>query len=108
MILCINSSAALLRFNPEDVIIPDDTIRHVISSKHLTQEEDGVRNMKRCLEIIHTKLNLFRLMKPGDNLFEKSIKIDVQFPMTVSVKDVEVLLKNDENQRNSILNSMYL
>uniref|UniRef100_A0A6C0DWY2 ATPase AAA-type core domain-containing protein n=1 Tax=viral metagenome TaxID=1070528 RepID=A0A6C0DWY2_9ZZZZ len=95
-------------FNPEDVIIPDDTIRHVISSKHLTQEEDGVRNMKRCLEIIHTKLNLFRLMKPGDNLFEKSIKIDVQFPMTVSVKDVEVLLKNDENQRNSILNSMYL
>jgi hypothetical protein len=95
-------------FKTEEVIIPDDTVRHVISSKHLTQEEDGVRNMKRCLEIIHTKLNLFRLMKPDDNLFEKSIKIDVKFPMTVSIQDVEILLKNDENQRNSILNSMYL
>jgi ATP-dependent Lon protease len=95
-------------FQPEEVVIPDETIKHIVGAKHLTQEEDGVRNMKRCLEIIHTKLNLFRLMKPDENLFEKEIKLEVQFPYTVSPKIVDILIKNEENQRNSILNSMYI
>ena len=95
-------------FQPDDVVIPDDTIKHIVGAKHLTQEEDGVRNMKRCLEIVHTKLNLFRLMKPDENLFEKDMKLEVQFPFTVTPKIVDVLIKNDENQRNSILNSMYI
>jgi len=95
-------------FQPDDVVIPDDTVKHIVGSKNLTQEEDGVRNMKRCLEIIHTKLNLFRLMKPDENLFEKDMKLEVQFPFTVTPKIVDVLIKNEENQRNSILNSMYI
>jgi ATP-dependent Lon protease len=95
-------------FKNEDIIIPDDTIRHIVTSKQLTQEEDGVRNMKRCLEIIHTKLNLFRLMKPDENLFEKDIKLDVSFPFTVLPKTIETLIKNDENQKQSLLNSMYI
>ena len=95
-------------FKNEDIIIPDDTIRHIVTSKQLTQEEDGVRNMKRCLEIIHTKLNLFRLMKPDQNLFEKDIKLEVTFPFTVLPKTIETLIKNDENQKQSLLNSMYI
>jgi len=95
-------------FKNEDIIIPDDTIRHIVTSKQLTQEEDGVRNMKRCLEIIHTKLNLFRLMKPDENLFEKDIKLEVSFPFTVLPKTIETLIKNDENQKQSLLNSMYI
>jgi ATP-dependent Lon protease len=95
-------------FQPEDVVIPDDTVKHIVGAKNLTQEEDGVRNMKRCLEIIHTKLNLFRLMKPDENLFEKDMKLEVEFPFTVTPKIVDVLIKNEENQRNSILNSMYI
>ena len=47
-----------------------------------TNNEDGVRNLKRCLEIIHTKLNLYRLMRPGTNLFEKDMSLEVKFPMT--------------------------
>jgi ATP-dependent Lon protease len=95
-------------FQPEDVVIPDETIKHIVGAKHLTQEEDGVRNMKRCLEIVHTKLNLFRLMKPDENLFEKDMKLEVQFPFAVTPKIVDLLIKNEENQRNSILNSMYI
>ena len=95
-------------FQPDDVVIPDEAIKHIVGAKHLTQEEDGVRNMKRCLEIVHTKLNLFRLMKPDENLFEKDMKLDVQFPFTVSPKIIDVLIKNEENQRNSILHSMYI
>jgi len=96
-----------VNFQPEDIIIPDETIKHIVGAKHLTQEEAGVRNMKRCLEIIHTKLNLFRLMKPEENLFSKDIKMEVKFPMTVGPKEVDALIKNEEKQSQSIL-AMYL
>jgi len=54
-----------VRFDKNDIIIPDDTIRYIVSKN--TENEQGVRNLKRCLEIIYMKLNLYRLLKPdGD------------------------------------------
>ena len=94
-------------FKEGDIVIPDETIKYIVSSQHLTQKEDGVRNMKRCLEIIHTKLNLFRLVKPDENMFSKDIDIKVQFPFTVDTKAVDVLIKNEEKQSQSLL-SMYI
>lgn len=94
-------------FTIEDVIIPDDTLQYIITTEKLTQGESGVRNLKRCLEIIHTKLNLFRLMKPDMNLFEKEMKIDVKFPFTVTRKDVDLFIKNEETNK-SVLYSMYV
>jgi ATP-dependent Lon protease len=96
-----------VNFKMEDVIIPDDTIRYIVSSQHLTQKEDGVRNMKRCLEIIHTKLNLFRLVKPEQNMFSKDIAMNVTFPFSVDTKAVDILIKNEEKQSQSLL-SMYI
>jgi ATP-dependent Lon protease len=57
-----------VKFNDGDIIIPEDVVNHIIETH--CNKEDGVRILKRCLEIIHTKLNLYRLMKPGTNLFE--------------------------------------
>ena len=94
-------------FQESDVIIPDDTLMYIITNKTLTQDEAGVRNLKRCLEIIHTKLNLFRLVKSDNELFKAEIDLKVTFPMTVSCKDVDILIKNDENQNQSML-SMYI
>ena len=96
-----------VNFKTEDIVIPDDTIKYIVSAQHLTQKEDGVRNMKRCLEIIHTKLNLFRLVKPDENMFAKDIDMKVQFPFTVDTKAVDVLIKNEEKQSQSLL-SMYI
>jgi len=96
-----------VNFKPEDVIIPDDTLQYIITTEKLTQGESGVRNLKRCLEIIHTKLNLFRLMKPDMNLFEKEMKLDVKFPFTVTRKDVDLFIKNEETNK-SVLYSMYV
>jgi ATP-dependent Lon protease len=73
-----------------EIIIPDETITHI--NMHLTENEKGVRNLKRCLEIIHTKLNLFRLMKPGANVFDKSLK-SVKFPFTVTPDIIDTLIK---------------
>jgi ATP-dependent Lon protease len=95
-----------VNFAEGDIVLPDDTIKYIISTKHLTHEEAGVRNMKRCLEIIHTKLNLFRLVKPEDNLFTKEIAMQVEFPYTVLKNHVDVLIKNEEKQSQSLL-AMY-
>ena len=96
-----------VNFNEADVIIPDDTIQYMISNSSLTKDEAGVRNLKRCLEIVYTKLNLFRLMKPdSENIFAKEISIKVSFPFTVTRKDVDVFIKNEDQQSQSML-AMY-
>ena len=96
-----------VNFAEGDVIIPDDTIQYIVSSTYLTKNEAGVRNLKRCLEIIHTKLNLFRLVKPESGLFGKDMKLEVNFPFTVNRKDVDILIKNEEEQNQSLL-AMYV
>jgi len=93
-------------FAEEDVIIPDDVIQYIVSNASFTKNEDGVRNLKRCLEIIYTKLNLFRLVKPEANIFGKEIDLVVEFPFTVTKKHVDIFIKNDEDQNQSML-AMY-
>jgi ATP-dependent Lon protease len=96
-----------VNFTAEDVIIPDETLDFIISSAGMTKKEEGVRNLKRCLEIIHTKVNLFRLMKPDHNLFSKDMDMKITFPLTVLKKTVEGLIKNEETQNQSLL-AMYV
>ena len=71
-----------VNFNKDDIIISEDVLKHII--KEHTGDEQGVRNLKRCLEIIHTKLNLYRLMKPDTNLFESDMCLNIKFPVNVS------------------------
>lgn len=96
-----------VNFNEEDVIIPDETIQYIVSNEALTKEESGVRNLKRCLEIIYTKLNLFRLMKTDTSLFGKDLELKVTFPFTVEKKEVDALIKNDAGRNQSLL-AMYV
>ena len=96
-----------VNFTIEDVIIPDETIQYIASNTSLTKEESGVRNLKRCLEIIYTKLNLFRLVKPGtDNIFAKDMDLKVSFPFTVTKKEVDIFIKNEDTISQSML-AMY-
>ena len=94
-----------VKFDNGDIIIPDDVLSY-INDTHC-HKEDGVRNMKRCLEIIYTKLNLYRLMKPGSNLFEGEMSIKVEFPFKVTKDIVDKLIKKEE-QNLSALYSMYV
>jgi ATP-dependent Lon protease len=82
-----------VKFNATDILIPEETLHNLITNH--TEKEDGVRNLKRCLEIIHTKLNLYRLMKPGTNLFESDMSIKVDFPLTVTSDIVDKLIKKN-------------
>ena len=70
-------------------------------------KEDGVRNLKRCIEIIYTKLNLFRLMKPDTNLFDEDMSLKVEFPFTVTKEIVDKLIKKEKEDDKPML-SLYL
>jgi ATP-dependent Lon protease len=93
-------------FKKDEIIIPDDVLEYIINTPGMTRNEDGVRNFKRCLEIIYTKLNLFRLVKSDSNILTKEIDLKVTFPFTVTKKDVDALIRNDEKQSQSLL-AMY-
>lgn len=92
-------------FKSEDIVITDQNIKHII--EHYCNKEDGVRNLKRCLEIIHTKLNLYRLMRPDSNLFEEEMSLKVAFPFTLTNDIIDKLIKKNENSLNPSLYMLY-
>jgi ATP-dependent Lon protease len=94
-----------VRFLPEDIIIPDETEHYIIDN--FCNKEDGVRNLKRCLEIIYTKLNLYRLMRPGSNLFEEDMALKVEFPFKVTKDIVDKLIKTNK-ENISALHNLYV
>ena len=98
-----------VNFNEGDIIIPDDVISYIITNTSMTHNEQGVRNLKRCLEIIHTKLNLYRLIDSSNTngILGKDLNMIVEFPFTVSRKIVDTFIKNDALQNQSVL-AMYV
>jgi len=86
-----------VRFGADDILIPSEALSYIIEK--YTKNEKGVRNLKRCIEIIYTKLNLYRLMKPDTNLFKEDLTFEVKFPFTVTREIVDKLIKlsDDDN-----------
>ena len=82
-------------FKEGDIIISDEVYEYLNSN--YTNSEKGVRNLKRCIEVIYNKINLYRLLKPGSELFndEKSVKITL--PYTVTIEDINKFIKKKEN-----------
>jgi len=99
-----------VNFQTEDITIPDETIKHIVNNytKNGDTIEEGVRNLKRCLEIIFTKLNLYRLIKPDTNLFEADISFDVKFPISITSDVVDKLIVKNENEDNSVWKNWYV
>lgn len=94
-------------FESEDIIIEDDVVQYIVDN--YTDKEFGVRNLKRCLEIIHTKLNLYRLMKPGSSLFDNTTTLEVSFPKFKLTRDiVDKLIKKPDDTMKNILNTLYI
>ena len=83
-----------VKFDSKDITIDDEAMKYIMST--FCADEKGVRNLKRCLEIIHTKLNLYRLMKEGTNLFQEDLTLKVTFPITVNREMIDKLIKKDK------------
>ena len=95
-----------INFTKEDVILTDSVLRYVI--ERYTDDEKGVRNLKRCIETIYRKLNLFKLMKPGINLFENDIAVTITFPVDVTKIMVDKFIKSSDDKDNTSARFMYL
>jgi ATP-dependent Lon protease len=96
---------AEVAFDEGDIVIPDAVVEYIV--EHHTMKEAGVRNLKRCLETVYTKLNLHRLMRPGTQLFEEKEKsLEVSFPYTVSQEVVDKLIKKNDSDRPNM--NLYL
>ena len=80
----------------------EDSIKYIIDN--CTGKEEGVRNLKRCLETIISKVNMYELLYDNDT---NKCNIDVPFkiknfkiPYTVNREDLDELLKKtDEDKR---------
>jgi hypothetical protein len=97
-----------VNFQEDEIIIQDDALEYIITNPKFSQNEQGVRNLKRCLEIIYTKLNLFRLVKDDSTtIFGKELELKVQFPYTVTKQCVDILIKNNAPDNHSLL-AMYV
>ena len=95
-----------INFSKEDVEFEDSVLRYIIEK--YTNDEKGVRNLKRCLETIYRKLNLFKLMKPDENLFENDIAINVTFPLKLTNIMVDKFIKTTNDKDNTSARFMYL
>ena len=96
---------AQVGFREGDIVIPDAVIEHIV--ENYTEKEEGVRNLKRCLEVIYRKLNLYRLIKPDTPLFEKEMSLKVTFPFAVTDEVVDKLVKQATEDKRVNL-SLYL
>jgi ATP-dependent Lon protease len=75
--------------------IPKNVLEYVIEK--YCNDEHGVRNLKRNLEIIFTKLNLLRLLKDDNPLLKDQIKISQKFPITLDLESLEKLINKPES-----------
>lgn len=90
-------------FNEGDLIIPDEVLSYLIQSH--TGEEKGVRNLKRCLEMIFTKMNLSRFTDTKLEIFKNTFVDNVEFPYTVTNHDVDKLII--KGAQNPYLTTLY-
>ena len=86
-------------FNKEDITFDKEAIEFIIDV--YTEKEEGVRNLKRCLETIISKVNIYNLSQANreDNKIPMTFKIDdFSIPFKVDKSRVEILLSKKENK----------
>jgi ATP-dependent Lon protease len=81
----------------DSIVFNDDIIKNII--ENFTDNEQGVRNLKRCLETIISKVNMYELLYDNEN-DKSSIDLDYSIenfsiPYNVKENDLEILLKKN-------------
>jgi ATP-dependent Lon protease len=95
-----------VNFEESDLVLPDDVIEYIID--RYCNNESGVRGLKRCLEIIYTKLNLCRLIKPGTKLFDNNVTLELVYPLTITKQMVDKFITLKDINNLTSLKMMYI
>ena len=85
-------------FNKDELVFTDEALLYIIDT--YTQKEEGVRNLKRCLETIISKINIYNLSNKEKT--EKIIPLDFEIenfklPLTVNKDIIENLISKKED-----------
>ena len=79
-------------YSKEDITFTDEILTEIIQK--YTAGEEGVRNLKRCIENIISTLNIYHLTKCDDKDDFLDIKIkDFKMPITLTQGHINALLK---------------
>lgn len=78
-------------FSKEEIIFSEEIIKNIIEK--YTGGEEGVRNLKRCIETIVSKINI-HILSQGDNGLSFKLK-DLSLPVKLNEEHIEILLKTD-------------
>ena len=91
------------QFNADDVVFTNDVIKAIVN---IIDEEAGVRNLRRGLELILSTLNLKRLLQPTDALMHavsKNVLDDnyvLRLPFVLDQDNAMALLKRHKMTKN--------
>ena len=91
----IPSIEKTLSLNNKDFVFNDEILKYIIENK--TTQEKGVRNLKRNLEIIFNRINLFRFIKDEDKLFNQKIIQNIVYPFHITRDIVDILVETKKS-----------
>ena len=80
-------------FSKEEIIFSGEIIKNIIEK--YTLGEEGVRNLKRCIETIVSKINI-HILSGGDSGLSFQLK-DISLPLILTDEHIEILLKTDKS-----------
>ena len=97
-VLLLNTSLSVRQAKPNSHSVhwryfTNEIIKYIVET--YTNEEKGVRNLKRCLEVIYSKLNLYKFMKPGTTLFGESIIENIEYPFNITTEIADKIGTDD-------------
>ena len=79
-------------YSKEEIVFTDEILTEIV--KQYTGGEEGVRNLKRCIENIISTLNIYHLTKSNtkEDILDMKIK-DFKLPITLTKEHINALLK---------------
>jgi len=88
-------------FEKEEIIFTDEILKEIIEK--YTLGEEGVRNLKRAIETIISKVNIYMLSySEGDNDSVKDLAFkikDFKLPLTLTEEHIQTLLKIGQSDK---------
>jgi ATP-dependent Lon protease len=94
-----------LSFKPDDIQLTPEATTYIIDE--FSRTEAGVRSMIRAVETIVTRVNMLRVSR-HESMKEYPFFMDVQLPLTITPKIVNVLMKDlTKTKHDEVWRAMY-
>jgi ATP-dependent Lon protease len=90
-------------FEKDEIVFTDEIVKTIIEK--YTEGEEGVRNLKRCIETIVSKINI-HILSDGDSGLSFKLE-NLTLPVTLTENHIDILLKTG-NQDDKPPFGMYL